>query len=90
MSKNVHEGIEPVWVGRPEFDDPHRYGSVYESIRQHGPTSKRKLVALCFECMETPKREPRDPRNEDDRPLRCEQCEYNHNRRMTIAKRAKG
>ena len=85
MSKNVQYGIEDVIIGRPEFDDPHWFTDVHESIRDHRPS--KPMVALCFECMEIPKREPR---NLDDRPLRCEGCEHKHARRMRGARAAKG
>lgn len=86
MSKNVQQGLEDVWEGRPTFDDPHQYTFIHETIRDHTHRKpERRMVALCFECMENPKREPR---NDDERPVRCDECEYKHQRRMKAAARA--
>jgi hypothetical protein len=93
MSQNVQSGLEDVWTGRPAFDDPHLFVDVHETIRDHRK-SKRKIVALCYECMENPRMEPRNVDDKDpdfkDRPQRCEECQYKRQLRLTAAKSAKG
>lgn len=85
MSENVQSGLEDVITGRPAWDDPHLYSFVHETIRDHRP--QRKGVPLCFECMENPKM----PATDDNRkPIRCDGCEYKHERRMRAAASAKG
>ena len=83
---NVQAGLEDVLIGRPAFDDPHRYASVHESIRSR--PEKRHMVALCYECMENPKRDRRE--DEKCNPVRCESCESKHARRVRGALAAKG
>lgn len=91
----MQAGLEEVWVGRPAFDDPHRYSSVHETIRPRPVDAK--LVALCFECMEVPRREARIVGHDKttgnaiyDKPQRCDGCEHKHNRRLRGARAAKG
>lgn len=93
MSRIVQQSLEDVIEGRPAFDDPHIYGFVHETIRPR--VDDRKMVALCFDCMENPKREARvvgKSENGDifDHPLRCESCESKHTRRVKAARKAKG
>src|SRR5208282_489576 len=83
---NVQSGLEDVIVGRPAFDDPHRYSGVHESIRPRPET--RRMVALCYECMENPKRDRHEGEKCD--PVRCEGCESKHARRLRGARAAKG
>lgn len=72
--------------GRPEFDDPAQYAGIHETIRVYEKPTER-VVAMCFDCMENPKMQPK---NKDDFPQRCESCDFKHTRRLKIASAAKG
>ena len=66
------------------LDDSRRYHFISETIGDHRRPDKRKMVALCHECMNSPVVES------SAGGVRCEFCDHRRKRRMTAAKSAKG
>jgi hypothetical protein len=65
------------------LDDPERYASVHETIRDHRHDN---AVALCHECMNS----PCFVNGEGIRDVRCEVCKVKHRNRITSAASARG
>lgn len=74
----------PQTSGLGGFDDVSRYLDMHESIRPHKRASDRPAVVLCHECMNSPVVES------SAGGVRCEFCDHRRNRRMSVAKTAKG